>query len=69
MLDYAEVRWPLELDPAGVRRLYGTFSGVLAMEDAERETLLDELAVIAKDTFAGRVIRNMTSVGYLFESD
>ena len=67
MLDFAEIRWPLELDPAGVRQLYETFSGVQALDNRHRITVLDELEGIAQANFGGRVIRNMTSVGYLFE--
>jgi SAM-dependent methyltransferase len=67
MVNFAEVRWPLELDPAGVRQLYETFASVQALDTGERNTLLDELAGIARETVGGRVIRNMTSVGYLFE--
>lgn len=66
-LDYRELHWPLSLNPAEVRRLYATFPSVSTLAPNHRHAVLDELARIAAESFGGRVTRNMTSVGYLFE--
>lgn len=66
-LDYRELHWPLTLNPAEVRRLYATFPTISTLAADHREAVLDELARIAAESFGGRVTRNMTSVGYLFE--
>jgi SAM-dependent methyltransferase len=55
------LRWPLTLDPEGVRRLYNTYSNVTALPPDERVRLLDGLADVAATQFAGRVTRNMTT--------
>jgi SAM-dependent methyltransferase len=58
------LEWQLGLDPAGVRRLYATYSPVAALPPADRQRLLDSLAEIAARRFAGYVERNMTTVVY-----
>lgn len=51
----------LTLDAPGVRRLYATYSNVMALPADERERLLDGLAEVAAQEFAGAVTRNMTT--------
>ena len=58
------LQWVLSLDPAGVRRLYATYSNVTALAPAEQAQLLDSLADIAARQFAGHVERNMTTAIY-----
>lgn len=67
LADYREIRWTLELDPASVRRLYSTFPSIQILEPPGRQAVLDALERISTNEFGGRVTRNMTSVGYLFE--
>jgi SAM-dependent methyltransferase len=58
------VQWVLRLDPAGVRRLYATFSNVSALSPDEQVQLLDSIADIAAQKFASHVERNMTTAIY-----
>ena len=62
------IRWTLRLDPAGVRRLYATYSNVSALPPAERERLLDGLTDIAERQFGGKVERNLTTAIYTARS-
>ncbi|MBB3308805.1 SAM-dependent methyltransferase [Rhizobium sp. BK196] len=55
------VEWTLTLDPPAVRRLYATYSNVVALEAEKREALLDALEDIARADFGGVVTRNMTT--------
>ncbi len=52
------------LDPAGVRRLYSTYSNVTALPEIEREALLDGLVTVAEREFGGRVERNQVTAIY-----
>jgi hypothetical protein len=56
--------WSLTLDPAGIRRLYATYSNITALPPDERERVLDGLAEIAEREFGGAVTRNMTTSIY-----
>jgi len=58
------IGWTLELEPEGVRTLYGTFSSIALLDDEPRERLLDRLAEIARSQFGGRVERNMVTPIY-----
>lgn len=53
--------WTLTLDPPAVRRLYATYSNVVALEEGKREALLDVLEDLARNDFGGVVTRNMTT--------
>lgn len=60
-----ELGWTLQLDPAGVRALYATFSPVAWLGEAERTALLDRLAEVAERDFGGVVERRMVTPLYL----
>jgi SAM-dependent methyltransferase len=53
--------WTLTLDPPAVRRLYATYSNVVALEAEKREELLNALEELARADFGGVVTRNMTT--------
>ncbi|MBB3655624.1 SAM-dependent methyltransferase [Rhizobium sp. BK650] len=53
--------WTLTLNPPAVRRLYATYSNVVAVEAEKREALLDALEELARSDFGGVVTRNMTT--------
>jgi len=57
----AMFEWTLTLDPPAVRRLYATYSNVVALEAEKREALLDTLEDLARTDFGGVVTRNMTT--------
>ena len=57
----AMFEWTLTLDPTAVRRLYATYSNVVALEAEKRERLLDALEDLARTDFGGVVTRNMTT--------
>jgi SAM-dependent methyltransferase len=57
----AMLEWTLTLDPPAVRRLYATYSNVVALQAEKREKLLDALEDLARSVFGGTVIRNMTT--------
>ena len=59
------LEWTLTLDPAGVRRLYSTYSNVTALPPEARERLLDALEDVARREFGGVVTRNMTTALYI----
>jgi SAM-dependent methyltransferase len=58
------LEWAHTWDAHGTRDLFGTFSPVLALAPAERETLLDEIANIAETQFGGRVTRPLVTAMY-----
>jgi SAM-dependent methyltransferase len=64
--DIAEerMRWTLVLDPAGVAALYGSYSHISVLDEAERRRVLDGLFEIATREFGGRVERNMITALY-----
>ena len=61
---YEETRWAYQIDPDQVKALYGNFSSIQRLTPRARETLLDDLARIAREQFDGRVTRNMTTCLY-----
>jgi SAM-dependent methyltransferase len=63
--DQPEIQsWSLTLDPAGIRRLYATYSNITALPTEERQRVLDGLAEIAEREFGSAVTRNMTTSVY-----
>ena len=56
--------WEAPWDAMGIRALYGSFSPVLALDEARREAILDEIARIASDEFDGCVTRRLTTSVY-----
>ena len=63
----ATFEWTLTLDPPAVRRLYATYSNVVALEAGKREALLDALEDLARAEFGGVVTRNMTTSVFIAE--
>ncbi|WGS17032.1 MULTISPECIES: class I SAM-dependent methyltransferase [unclassified Bradyrhizobium] len=63
IVDHSTSRWPLVLDAEQTVALYSTYSNISARLDRER--VLAELGRIARDQFAGRVVRNMTTSLYI----
>jgi SAM-dependent methyltransferase len=57
-------KWSIILNPGQVRALYATYSQFSALEPAERTRILDQLARIADEQFAGRVERVMCTALY-----
>jgi len=62
-LEHRIERWPLALTADQTVALYATYSNVTARPD--RDWLLAELGRIARETFGGRVVRNMTTSLFL----
>lgn len=58
------LKWTLVLNPGQVRALYATYSQFAAQTEEERNRILDGLAQIAAEQFAGRVERNMCTAIY-----
>jgi SAM-dependent methyltransferase len=58
------LEWTRTWDTHGTRDLFGTFSPILALAPAERESLLDEIANVADTEFAGRVTRPLVTSMY-----
>ncbi len=58
------LRWTLQLDAEGVRRLYATYSNVTILPAEARARLLDGLVEVARTQFADRVERNMVTIVY-----
>ena len=56
--------WEARWDAMGIRALYGSFSPILALDEARREAILDEIARIASDEFDGCVTRRLTTSVY-----
>jgi SAM-dependent methyltransferase len=65
-VDLADERttWDAAFDPAGIRGLYGTFSPIGRLADAEREQVLDGVERVAAEEFAGRVVRPLVTAIY-----
>lgn len=63
-LDHQLVKWPFSWDATGIRGLYASFSPIRSLDEARREALLDEVARIAEQDFAGRVDRTLTTSLY-----
>lgn len=63
---YRELKWEMQLSSEEMIKLYETFSPILRLEEGERQQVLAKLGQVADNAFGGVVIRNMTSVLYLF---
>jgi SAM-dependent methyltransferase len=63
-IEHEAIRWTLELDTAGVRRLYSTFSPIARLPAGKRISILDAIERIASEEFAGRVERRMVTPIY-----
>lgn len=63
-VEHEAVRWSVELSPAEVRGLYGTFSTVTALEASEQVRILDAIERVALEEFAGRVERHFVTPIY-----
>jgi SAM-dependent methyltransferase len=61
--DTQKSAWSLVLDADQTVALYATYSNINVR--ADREAVLAELGRIARDKFAGRVVRNMTTTLYI----
>jgi SAM-dependent methyltransferase len=55
-------RWEAAHNPDQIRALFSTFSPWIALPAERREPLLDALHALAKDEFAGRVVRPYRTV-------
>jgi hypothetical protein len=65
--DFAEAeehvfRWEATHDPDQIRALFSTFSPWIELPTARREALLDALHAVARNEFAGRVVRPYRTV-------
>ena len=58
-------RWEATHDPDQIRALFSTFSTWIALPLERREPLLDALHALARDEFAGRVVRPYRTVLHL----
>ena len=56
--------WDAVFDPGGIRGLYGTFSPIGRLADAERERGLDGVERVAAEEFGGRVVRPFITAIY-----
>ncbi|WP_342239313.1 class I SAM-dependent methyltransferase [Inquilinus sp. OTU3971] len=63
IVDTATSAWSLELDEDQIAALYATYSTVSLRPD--RDSVLAGLRRIARETFGGRVVRNMTTSLYI----
>jgi len=59
-----QIRWTYELTPDRARRLFGSFSNVMALPEADRRAFLDELAGLVA-AHGGRVADPYVTVLYL----
>jgi SAM-dependent methyltransferase len=55
-------RWEATHDPDQIRALFSTFSSWIALPVERREPLLDALHALARDEFAGRIVRPYRTV-------
>jgi len=51
------VRWSHTFDTAGIRALFASFSPFIVLDEATRESLLDDVARIADEEFDGSVVK------------
>lgn len=58
------MHWTLTMDTPRTRALYATYGSISRLDAADRESLLDAIAHIADDQFAGRVERYMITSIY-----
>jgi len=59
-----EWRWRYPLDADRARRLFGTFSGILALPDDERASVLERIGEAIDKQFGGYVERNVVTIVY-----
>ena len=64
-VEYSETRWTLTLNTRQVGQLYGGFSHIQRLPEAQRVELLERLMAVAQSGFGGTVARNMLSAIYL----
>lgn len=58
------VPWQTSWDTHGIRALYGTFSPIARLDEKRRAAILDGVARIAEEEFAGRVERTLLTSIY-----
>jgi len=58
------VPWHTSWDTQGIRALYGTFSPIARLDETRRAAILDGVARIAEEEFAGRVERTLLTSIY-----
>ncbi len=63
-VEHELARWEAQWDSEGIRALYGSFSPILRLDEADRERILAQIAQIASDEFGGRVTRGLTTSLY-----
>jgi SAM-dependent methyltransferase len=61
---HERIPWTASFDAGETRELYSTFSPIIRLDPPARTRLLDAVAAIAGDQFAGRVERPMLTVVY-----
>ena len=66
-VEHHVIRWEGRHNPAQIRALFSTFSPWLALPEARRIDLLQEIEYLARDAFEGRVTRPYQTVMYLSE--
>jgi SAM-dependent methyltransferase len=59
------VPWEGRHEPSEIRRLFSTFSPWLALPDAQRAELLDDIERLARHTFGGLVVRPYQTAIYV----
>lgn len=64
-IQYEVFRWEGRHDPVALRRMFGTFSNFIALPDALRLEILDDIERIAREDFGGLVVRPYQTVLYL----
>ena len=58
------IRWSFEWNTAGIRALFATFSPIARLEEPRREAVLDAVATVAADEFAGHVTKPLLTSLY-----
>jgi SAM-dependent methyltransferase len=65
--DVLEFAWDFSHTPSQLRRLFATYSPVMALPEKRRERLLDDIEALARKSPGGVVTRSYTTVMYLAE--
>jgi SAM-dependent methyltransferase len=63
-VEHEIVRWTVSWDPTRLRALYSTFSPIRRLEQTRRDTILDEIALVAARDFGGEVKRTLLTSMY-----
>jgi SAM-dependent methyltransferase len=63
-VEHSLTRWQATWDTPGIRALYGTFSPIARLDETRRTEILDGVARIAEQDFAGRVERTLVTSLY-----